>query len=231
MALEVKKNPDPPIIADPSIELDVYGRRYDPEVPVFMPTGTNFVYDRLKFGPKSLVDVDSLIQKALRLGWEWGTNEIGEPPAWWLDVNTPPVPIVPGYGTGTDPNAPYAPFNRIAPKITSSDSEIGQVLTCDGGDWMANPTLNIPVQINRDPQFDDENMWTITSQWEVADGKATVTDSTAVRSLSDPTTVTTLGETYKFEMLVTQVTGSGSWRYRNGGNVSVISGQTSTGIG
>ena len=94
-----------------TLEFDIFGRLYDNAVPVFFPTGTNFVIDRLGNSARDVsnpgfqqLDIDSLIALQAKLGYEWGSNEHGMPPDWYLE-NNPDIALLvrPGYGTGSPP--------------------------------------------------------------------------------------------------------------------------------
>ena len=94
------------------LEFDIFDRIYDNAVPVFFPTGTNFVIDRLgnsARGGSSLgiryLDVTSLVELQEEMGYQWGSNEHGMPPDWYLENNPDLAGLIkPGYGTGKPPN-------------------------------------------------------------------------------------------------------------------------------
>lgn len=98
---------------------DIFGRLYDARVPVFMPTGTRLVWDRLSAEKRKgsrragvLRDVEELQRLADEIGHAWGPNEVGMPPQDWLDGHSPApggTVIQPGYGEATPPRLPTPP--------------------------------------------------------------------------------------------------------------------------
>lgn len=188
-----------------NVHRDVFGRDYDPSVPVFLPTGTHLVIDRLAmvgqvkgspFG--GLIDIDSLIAYAARKQHVWNPTEHGMPPQSWLDANSPALTPTPGYGDGTDPTALAAPSSIEAPVIVSLGGNPEVMSVLENGIWSGNPYPDFPgPNILTDPDLDDPLAWEATLPWVVQNGRGEI-DGTqdGGRSLLSNLPLSTAGQDY-----------------------------------